>query len=148
MKCAEDLLREYTESLTAGGVDKTIELFAEDADFELPYLVSLGIQSHYHGREEIKEFFDAELYPDWKFDPAETKILISTPDQVFAEFISRPTAAATGRPIEHLFMARLVAENGQIKLMREALNTVAAAQALLPGGPADIVIPRGTIRSF
>jgi len=46
----------------------------------------------------------------------------------------RPTAAATGRKIEHLFMGRLVAGNGEIKPLREALNTVSAAQVLLPGG--------------
>jgi len=49
----------------------------------------------------------------------------------------RRAAAATGRKIEHLFMGRLVAENGEIKPLREALNTVSAAQVLLPGGAAD-----------
>jgi hypothetical protein len=45
-------------------------------------------------------------------------------------------------------MGRLVSENGKIKLLREALNTVAAAQALMPGGPADIPMPEGVVRSF
>jgi len=40
-------------------------------------------------------------------------------------------------------MGRLVAENGEIKLLREALNTVAAAQALLPGGLGEIPMPEG-----
>jgi hypothetical protein len=77
-----------------------------------------------------------------------TEVLISTPEQAFGEYISRPTAAATGRKIEHLFMGRLVAENGEIKLLREALNTVAAAQVLLPGGAAGIPTPGGVVRSF
>jgi len=39
-------------------------------------------------------------------------------------------------------------ENGQIKLLREALNTLAAAQALLPHGAADVPAPGMEIRSF
>ncbi len=60
----------------------------------------------------------------------------------------RRAAAATGRKIEHFFMGRLVAENGEIKPLREALNTVSAAQVLLPGGAADIPTPDGVVRSF
>ena len=148
MKTAEELLLEFTA--TFRDVKKAAALFAEDADFELPYLSSVGIQSRYHGREEIEGFLRTvlELYPDWEFKPDDVKILISTPGQAFAEYISRPTAAATGRKIEHLFMGRLVAENGEIKLLREALNTVAAAQVLLPGGTADIPTPDGVVRSF
>lgn len=49
----------------------------------------------------------------------------------------------TGRLAHHLFMGRLVAENGQIRLLREGLNTVAAASALLPGGAHDFPGPTG-----
>ena len=114
-------------------------------------LSSLGIPARYLGREEIKGFLHTvlELYPDWEFKPEDVNILIATPEQAFAEYVTRPTAAATGRKIEHLFMGRLVAENGEIKLLREALNTVAAAQALLPGGLGEIPMPEGLIiRSY
>jgi hypothetical protein len=42
---------------------------------------------------------------------------------------------------------RLVAENGRIKLVRESLNVVAAAQALLPGGVKDLPDPEKVIFS-
>ena len=45
-------------------------------------------------------------------------------------------------------MGRIVADNGKIKLLREALNTVAAAQALLPGGAGDLPAPGQEIASF
>jgi hypothetical protein len=45
-------------------------------------------------------------------------------------------------------MGRIVVENGKIKLLREALNTVATAQRLLPGGAADLPAPGMEIRSF
>ena len=137
MATTADLVHEFTQSFRAGNVEKVVELFAEDATFEVLYLSSVGIHSHYHGHDEIRGFLDAviELYPDWAFGPADTKILTDTADQAFAEYISRPTAVATGRTIEHLFMGRLVAGSGKIKLLREVLNTVAAARALLPAIP-------------
>jgi hypothetical protein len=66
---------------------------------------------------------------------------------VFAEYMAHPTAATTGRTVHHLFTARLVAENGQIKLLRESLNPVAVAQALLPGGVKDLPDPEKVISS-
>jgi hypothetical protein len=75
-------------------------------------------------------------------------VLIDTPDQAFAEYVARPTAAATGRRIIHLFMGRIVVQRGEIRLLREALNTVAAVQALLPGGLAEISVPDGVVKSF
>ena len=47
-----------------------------------------------------------------------------------------------------MFAARLVAENGLIKLVRESLNVVAAAQALLPGGVKDLPDPEKEIFSL
>jgi uncharacterized protein len=66
---------------------------------------------------------------------------------VFAEYMTHTTAKATGRTLHHLFAARLVAENGQIKLVRESLNVIAAAQALLPGGVKDLPDPENVIVS-
>lgn len=42
---------------------------------------------------------------------------------------------------------RLVIEKGKIRLRRESLNTVAAAQALNPNGAADLPPPEGEIFS-
>ena len=53
----------------------------------------------------------------------------------------------TGPPIHHLFAGRLVVENGKIKLLRESLNTAAAAQALNPNGAADLPPPAAEIFS-
>jgi hypothetical protein len=66
---------------------------------------------------------------------------------VFAEYMAHPTAAATWRTVHHLFTGRLVAENGQIKQLRESLNPVAVVQALLPGGVKDLPDPEKVIFS-
>ena len=62
--------------------------------------------------------------------------------------MAHPTARATGRTVHHLFTGRLVAENGKIKLLRESLNPVAVAQALLPGGVKDLPDPEEVIFSI
>jgi hypothetical protein len=77
----------------------------------------------------------------------DTHVLIDTPEQVFAEYMAHATAAATGRTVHHLFAGRLVAENGQIKLLRESLNPFAVAQVLLPGGVKDLPDPEKVIFS-
>ena len=130
--------------------EKASSLFADDGVFELPYLVSVGIEPRAEGRDNIRNFISGvlELYPDFKFDAKDVTVFIDTPTQAFAEYVAHPTAAATGRRVHHLLMGRIVVENGQIKLLREALNTVAAAQALLPGGAADLTAPGTDIRSF
>ena len=89
----------------------------------------------------------AGLYLDFAFEPEDTHVLIDTPEQVFAEYMAHPTVAATGRTVHHMFNGRLVAENGQIKLLRESLNPVAVAQALQPGGVKDLPDPEKVIFS-
>jgi uncharacterized protein len=104
------------------------------------YLYSLCIERRYQGHAAIRGFYDLvkQLNPDFAFKPEDTHVLIETPDQVFAEYIAHTTGAATSRLIHHLFAARLVAEHGKIKLLRESLNVIAAAQALNPNGVAAL----------
>ena len=142
------LLLEYLRAFP--DPDKAASLFAQDGAFELPYLVSVGVQPRAEGRDDIRDFISGvlELYPDFAFAAEDVTVLIDTPSQAFAEYVAHPTAAATGRKVHHLLMGRIVVENGQIKLLREALNTLATAQALLPGGAADVPAPGKEISSF
>jgi uncharacterized protein len=148
MKDAKGTLLDYLTSFR--DPEKAASLFAEDGVLELPYLSSLGIEPRYVGRRQIADSLAWVLaaYPDWVFRPEDVTVFIDTPDQAFAEYIAHPTAAATGRKIHHLFMGRAVVEDGQITLLREALNVLAAAQALFPGGAADVAAPGDEIHSF
>ena len=56
-------------------------------------------------------------------------MLIDTADQAFAEFEATAVSTKAGQTVHQLFFARLVAENGKIKLLREALNTFEVARA-------------------
>jgi uncharacterized protein len=147
MKDAKTLLIEFLAAVTGG--QNAAALFAEDGAVELPFLHSLGIPWRHQGRQAIGELQEslAGLYLDFAFPPEDTHVLIDTPAQVFAEYMAHPTARATGRTVHHQFAGRLVAENGQIKLLRESLNPVAVAQALLPGGVKDLPDPEKVIFS-
>jgi hypothetical protein len=89
-----------------------------------------------------------EIYPNLAFAPDDTRILIETPEKTFAEYVAHGRAAATGRTAHHLFIGYLVAEGGEIKLLRESFNPLTMAQAQLPNGVADIGPPGDEVHSF
>jgi hypothetical protein len=128
MKNAKELMLEYT-AFSIREPKKAAEMFAEDGAFEMPYLATFGFPSQYRGRDAIAGFFQSvlDLYPGFQFE--NIKVLIDTPDQAFAEFESTTVSSKTGRTVHQLFFTRLVAENGKIKLLREALNTFEVARA-------------------
>ena len=128
MKNAKELMLEYT-AFSFRDPKKAAEMFAEDGAFEMPYLAAFGLPPQYKGHDAIAGFFQSVLdtYPGFQFE--NVKVLIDTPDQAFAEFEATAVSSKTGRSIHQLFFARLVAENGRIKLFREALNTFEVARA-------------------
>lgn len=134
MKNAVELLQMYLESIRSPGT--AASLFAEDGVLELPYLESLGINSSVQGHEAIESFIESLLakVPDFKF--RNVRFLIDTPDQVFAEYSVEALVPATGRIYRQMYAGRLVARNGKIQLLRESLDTVAAAKAFAPVDPA------------
>ena len=148
MKDMKALLLDYLAAIR--DPERAASLFADDGAFELPFLRSLGVEPRYSGRSEITALLHKllELYPDFAFAPEDTRILIDTPDKTFAEYVAHARAAATGRTAHHLFTGYLVAEAGEIKLLRETFNPLAMAQAQLPNGAADIGQPGNEVHSF
>ena len=130
--------------------DRAAALFAEDGVLELPFLRSLGVQPRYTGRSEIAGCLRQlrKLYPDVAFAPNDTTVLIETPDKTLAEYVTHMTAASTGRLLHQLFAGYLVAEGGEIKLLRESFNPLAMAQAQLPTGVAAIGAPGAEVHAF
>ena len=118
MKTAKELLQAYHSSIQNPGA--AASLFAADGAIELPYLASLGQSWRSEGPENIKNMIAGilKMAPDFKF--INIKYYIETPDQVFAEY--EVDCLLNGKPYKQLYMGRLVAENGKIKLLREAMN--------------------------
>jgi len=148
MKGSKALLLDYLASIR--DPERAASLFAEDAVFELPFLRSLGVTPRYTGRGEITALLKQllNIYPNVAFAPNEIRILIDPPEKTIAEYVTHARAAATGRTVHHLFTGYLVAEGGEIKLLRETFNPLAMAQAQLPNGAADIGPPGDEVHSF
>ena len=56
MKNAKELMLEYT-AYSFKNPKKAAEMFAEDGAFELPYLATFGLPTHYTGRDAIAAAF-------------------------------------------------------------------------------------------
>ena len=140
MKNAKELLEEFTAA-SFRDPKKAAGMFTEDGAFEMPYLESLGVPGRYEGREAIEGFFRfvREVYPD--MDLENVKVMIDTPEQVFAEYEFTAQSSKTGRTIHALFFGRLIAEEGKIKLLRESVNLVEVALGVFPNGLADYKAP-------
>jgi|SRR5271155_2067370 len=146
MKTAKELLLEFTASAFADPY-AAASMFSDDGAFELPYIADFGLPARYVGHQAIGSFFVfvRELYPGFVFE--NVTVLIDTPEQVFAEYEFTAISSKTGRKIHQHFFGRLVAENGEIKLLREALNSVEVARAVyeqgvpeLPAKPDEAVV--------
>jgi ketosteroid isomerase-like protein len=148
MKDSKALLLEYLASIR--DPECAASLFAYDGAFELPFLRSLGVASRYTGRGQIAALLHQllKLYPDFAFAPDDIHVLIETPGKTFAEYVAHAHADATGRTLHNLFTGYVVAEDGEIKLLRETFNPLAMAQAQLPNGVADIEPPGDEVHSF
>ena len=130
MKSAPELLTEYLTSIQ--NARAAASLFARDGALELPYLASLGIANRIVGPAAIEQFIASllEKVPDFAFK--NVQMLIETRDQVFAEYEMEAKVLSTDKTYKQLYAGRLVAKDGKIALLRESLDTIAAANAFAP----------------
>jgi ketosteroid isomerase-like protein len=122
MQNAPALLRAYLDAIQ--DPDKAGALFADDGIIELPY-----IGARAQGPQAIAAFIRGLLknVPDFRFH--DVRMFIETPDQAFAEYSVEAHVLSTGKTYRQTYAGRLVAQDGKIKLLREALDTVAAKEA-------------------
>ena len=136
MKTAKELLQAYID----GTAQQSAALFAENGALELPYLTDLGVDPRYEGLKAVGAFLTflhEKMYPGFQF--IDVKIYIDTPDQAFGEYTIHQKSGISGRDVHQRFFGHCTAANGKIVLLREALNVLAAADGMFPGGIADIV---------
>lgn len=122
---ATELLRAYLDSIRTPST--AAALFADDGVLELPW-----IQVRAQGPEAIGQLVTGLLakVPDFAFK--DIRVWIDTPDRTFAEYAVEAEVVASGKPYRQTYAGLLIAEGGKIKLLREALNTAAAAEAFRP----------------
>lgn len=99
-------------------------LFADDGVLELP-----TVNARAQGPAAIETFLQGLLrrVPDFRF--RDVHVWIETPERVFAEYRVEVLVPATGKIYKQTYAGLLIAEGGKIKLLREALDTLAASKA-------------------
>ena len=122
MKTAKELLEAYLSQIQDPAA--AAALFADDGVLELP-----TVNARAEGPAQIEKFISGLLakVPDFRFK--NIRIWIETPDQVFGEYDVEAVVTETGKLYRQSYAGRLVAKNGKIALLREALDTLAASRA-------------------
>src|SRR5712692_3708487 len=140
MTGAKELLMKYMALIK--DPERATSLFAADAAIEIPYLVDVGLPGKFEGHDGILTFLRQinTFFPDVAF--MNVQVFVDSPDQVVSEYEVHCSAPSTKRQYHQLFFGRLVAEGGKIKLLREALNIISAAQTILPNGLSDVAVQK------
>ena len=122
MKSATELLEAYLSNVRTPKV--AAAQFADDGVLELPW-----VKAHARGPAEVEGLLAGILarIPDFRFK--NLTYFIQTPDKVAAEYQIEALVVDTGKVYRQTYAGVLLAENGKIKLLREALDTLAASQA-------------------
>jgi ketosteroid isomerase-like protein len=122
MKSASELLEAYLNNVATPKVSAS--QFAEDGVLELPW-----VKAYAKGPAEVEKLLVGMLanVPDFRF--RNLTYFIQTPDKVAAEYQVEAKVLSTGKIYKQTYAGVLHAENGKIKLLREALDTVAASKA-------------------
>jgi ketosteroid isomerase-like protein len=119
---ARQLLETYLSTIQSPGA--AAGLFAADGVIELP-----TVNAHAQGPEAIERFLTGflERVPDFRFE--NLRIWIETPDRVFGEYDAEAHVVSTGKVYRQTYAGLLIAKDGRITLLREALDTLAASRA-------------------
>lgn len=122
MKSASELLEAYLNNVSTPKISAS--QFADDGVIELPW-----INVHAQGPAAVEKLLTNILtsVPDFRFK--NLTYFIQTPDKVAAEYQIEAKVLSTGKLYKQTYVGVLHAQNGKIKLLREALDTAAAAKA-------------------
>lgn len=124
MKTASQLLTAYLDNIQNPAA--AAALFADDGMLELP---TLGASARAVGPTAIAAFIGGLLkkVPDFRFK--DVRLYIDNGDQAFGEYSVEALVPSTGKLYKQTYAGVLLARDGKIRLLREALDTHAAVQA-------------------
>ena len=138
---ARETLNEFFDCLRNlnTSVDRCVALFADDGAFEFPYMPTIGIPARFQGHEAIRGVLELirSHFPSFTLSSIEIRDL-KDGSGLFVEYHSDALIDGSDRVYAQDYVSHLVVENGKIKLLREYLNIISSARALLPKGLADV----------
>lgn len=137
MRSAREIFADYTAALGRRDVDAAVACYTEDGTLSFPFWPLLGLPSDHTGHENIRAYLTKlmEFLPDIRFE--DFQVHIDEPYAMFAE-CRLDQQSSTGRRVNFQYGTLVLAENGRMKLVREFVDQIPAAAALLPNGIADI----------
>jgi ketosteroid isomerase-like protein len=123
MQTAPELLRAYLANIQSPEV--AAALFSPNGVLELPW-----VKARVKGPHAIEGLIAGLLTKMPTFSFKNIKFWIETPERTFAEYEVEAPLPATGKIYRQTYAGLLIAEHGKITLLREALDTVAASEAM------------------
>jgi uncharacterized protein len=103
---------------------------------------TIGIPARFEGPEAIRGVLELirSHFPSFTLSNVEIHDL-KDGSGLFVEYHSESFIGGTDKVYAQDYVSHLVVENGKIKLLREYLNIISSARALLPNGLADLPAP-------
>jgi uncharacterized protein len=144
MSTGRELLAEFFDCLRnlSTSVDRCVALFADDGVFEFPYMPTIGIPARFQGHAAIRGVLELirSHFPSFTLSNIEIHEL-KDGSGLFVEYHSDGFIDGSDKVYAQDYISHLVVENGRIKLLREYLNIISSARALLPKGLAEVPAP-------
>jgi ketosteroid isomerase-like protein len=144
MSTAHELLTEFFDCMRnlSTSVDRCANLFADDGIFEFPYMPTIGIPARFQGHEAIRGVLELirSHFPSFTLSNIEIHDL-KDGSGLLVEYHSESFVDGSDKVYAQDYVSHLVVENGKIRLLREYLNIISSARALLPKGLADVPAP-------
>jgi ketosteroid isomerase-like protein len=143
MTTTHALLGDFFECLADldHSIDRCVDLFAEDGVFEFPYLPAIGLPGKFEGKDAIRTVLKLVQSQVSSFSVSHIVIHdLKDPSALFVEYHTEGQTKGTGRLYAQDYVSHLVVSDGKIRLMREYLNVIASARAMLPNGLVDVPV--------
>ncbi|MFF0209210.1 nuclear transport factor 2 family protein [Streptomyces althioticus] len=134
---AQQAFKNHLEYLSSGRIPEWVDLFTEDGVLEFPYAPegyptkTVGKEGLFDYMKNFPQHFRVEFI-DLHFHET------VDPSLVIAEFKSRGTALATGRPYNQTYISVVETKGGKISRYVDFWNPLVGMQAL-GDDPADMV---------
>lgn len=138
MTTAREIFLTYAQAMADGDAAAAAACYAEDGVLDFPFWPLLGLTPRYAGRPALQAYLSKllDMVPGFRF--TNITVHIDAPDAMFAEFyVDKLTR--DGRRFDFHYGGLVLAEDGKMKLLREFIDQIPAAIALLPNGIDDVL---------
>ncbi|WP_156765411.1 nuclear transport factor 2 family protein [Mycobacterium sp. 1245852.3] len=147
MTTAREIFLRYAQAMADGDAVAAAACYTDDGVLDFPFWPRLGLTPRYQGRPALEAYLSTLLVLVPGFEFIDIDVHIDTPDAMFAEFrVDKLTN--TARRFNFHYGGLVLAVDGKMKLLREFIDQVPAAIALLPNGIADICDENPSVRSL